>query len=74
MNFSIRFLGQRQDVPEILSCVDIGVLSSISESFSNSIIEYMASGLAVVCTDAGGVREAVDDGSSGYIVEVGNPF
>ena len=36
---SIRFLGKRLDVPEILGCMDIGVLSSMSESFSNSILE-----------------------------------
>jgi len=69
---SIRFLGKRQDIPEILSCIDIGVLSSSSESFSNAIVEYMAAGLAVVCTDVGGAREAVEDGVNGYVVAAGD--
>lgn len=69
----VRFLGSRTDIPEILSCLDIGVLSSSSESFSNAVVEYMAAGLAVVCTDVGGAREAVEDGVSGYLVEPGNP-
>ena len=66
---SVRFLGERFDVPEILSCLDVGVLSSSSESFSNSIIEYMASGLPVVCTEVGGVLEAIDSGVNGFIVK-----
>lgn len=69
---SIHFLGKRLDVPDILSCLDIGVLSSGSESFSNAILEYMAAGLAVVCTDVGGAREAVDDGLNGFVVEPGD--
>lgn len=69
----VRFLGKRTDIPEILGCLDIGVLSSTSESFSNAIVEYMAAGLAVVCTDVGGAREAIEDGVEGYVVEPGNP-
>ncbi|HYE67258.1 MAG TPA: glycosyltransferase [Anaerovoracaceae bacterium] len=68
----VMFLGQRNDVPEILSACDVGVLSSASESFPNAIVEYMASGLPVVTTDVGGVREAVVDGVNGYIVGVGD--
>ncbi len=66
------FLGERQDVFDILTMCDIGVLSSLSESFSNSIVEYMFAGLPVVTTDVGGVREAIDDGINGYIVPVGD--
>lgn len=68
----VRFLGKREDVPHVLSCIDIGVLSSRSESFSNSIIEYMAAGLAVVCTDVGGAKEAIENGDNGYVVQPGN--
>lgn len=68
----IRFLGKTLDVPNVLRCIDIGVLVSSSESFSNSIVEYMATGLPVVCTDVGGAREAVEDGVNGFVVEPGN--
>ena len=68
----MRFLGARFDVPGILSCIDIGVLSSNSESFSNSVVEYMTAGLAVVCTDVGGAREAVEDGVNGYVIKPGD--
>lgn len=68
----ICFLGKRLDIPEILGCMDIGILSSSSESFSNSIVEYMAAVLPVVCTDVGGAREAVEDGINGFVVQSGD--
>jgi glycosyltransferase involved in cell wall biosynthesis len=41
--------------------MDIGVLCSQSEGFSNSILEFLAVGLPCVATDVGGNREAVGD-------------
>jgi L-malate glycosyltransferase len=69
---SVRFLGECTDITHVLSCLDIGTLTSSSESFSNAIIEYMAASLAVVCSDVGGVREAIEDGVNGFVVEPGN--
>lgn len=68
----VRFLGKRLDIPGILGCLDIGVLSSSSESFSNSIVEYMAACLPVVCTDVGGAREAVEAGVNGFVIQPGD--
>jgi L-malate glycosyltransferase len=68
----VRFAGSSLEIPKLLTCMDIGVLSSSSESFSNSIVEYLAAGLPVVCTDVGGAREAVEDGVNGYVVERGD--
>ena len=68
LNGSVKFLGKREDVIPILSTLDVGVLSSHSESFSNSVLEYLAVGLPVVCTDVGGCREAVEDGVNGFVV------
>jgi glycosyltransferase involved in cell wall biosynthesis len=64
----VRFAGARSDVPELLQSFDVGVLTSHSESFSNSVLEYLAAGLPVVVTDVGGVREAIEDGREGFIV------
>lgn len=69
---SFVFLGERKDVETILPCFDIGVLTSTSESFSNAIVEYMYTGLPVVATDVGGVRELIKRGENGYVVPVGN--
>jgi len=62
------FLGMRTDIPYILKALDIAVLSSDSESFSNSIVEYMATGLPVVATEVGGCREMIEEGVNGYLV------
>jgi glycosyltransferase involved in cell wall biosynthesis len=67
------FLGKRTDIPQILAACDAAVLSSSSESFSNSIVEYLASGLAVISTDVGGCREIIEDGVNGFIVPVADP-
>lgn len=69
----VQFLGRRDDVPQLLAAFDVGVLSSSSESFSNSILEYMAARLPVVCTDVGGAREAVEEGVTGRLVPPGDP-
>lgn len=55
----INLLGSRDDVPRLLSAMDIGVLSSHEEGFSNALLEKLAAGLPVVATDVGGNREAL---------------
>jgi glycosyltransferase involved in cell wall biosynthesis len=63
------FTGPCTDVGELLSISNVCVLSSRSEGFSNSILEYMAAAKPVVATAVGGAREAVVDGETGYLVE-----
>lgn len=69
----VRWLGERQDVPEILYASDIGVLCSHQEGFSNSLLEGMAAELPMVATDVGGNPEAVLDGTTGRLVPVRSP-
>ena len=66
------FIGRCSRIPELLSISDVCVLSSKSEGFSNSIIEYMAAGKPVVATDVGGAAEAIVEGETGYLVPSGN--
>lgn len=66
------FIGRCRDVGRVLSISDVCVLSSRSEGFSNSILEYMAAGRPVVSTDVGGAREAVVHGETGYLVPAGD--
>ena len=63
------FIGRCDNVPELLSVSEICVLTSIAEGFSNSIIEYMAAGKAVVATDVGGASEAIIEGETGYLAQ-----
>ena len=56
---NIFWIGYRTDIQEVLRAMDVFVLPSLSEGFSNAIIEAMAVGLPVVVTDVGGNAEAV---------------
>ena len=66
------FLGRSESIAQLLSVSDVCVLSSKAEGFSNSILEYMAAGRAVVATDVGGAREAIVENETGYLVASGD--
>ena len=66
----VTFAGSVSDVLPYLSTMDIGVLSSLSEGFSNAILEYLAMGIPVIATDVGGNKEVVLDGKTGFLVPV----
>jgi glycosyltransferase involved in cell wall biosynthesis len=69
----VRLLGERNDVPAVLSAMDVFVLCSVGEGISNTILEAMATGLPVVATRVGGNPELVTDGSTGFLVEARSP-
>lgn len=62
------FLGRSSEVAELLSISNICCLTSESEGFSNSILEYMAAGKPVVATDVGGAAEAIVENETGFLV------
>lgn len=62
------FTGFRTDVPELLSETTLSVLPSLSEGLSNSLLESMASEVAVIATTVGGNPEIIEDGVSGILV------
>ena len=68
----VHFIGRCDDVATLLHASNAGALSSKAEGFANAILEYMAAGLPVVATDVGGVREAIVEGETGYIVPSGD--
>jgi glycosyltransferase involved in cell wall biosynthesis len=70
----IRWLGARQDIPDLLGAADIGVLSSHEEGFSNAVLECMAAGLPMVVTAVGGNPEAVVHGETGFVVPPQEPM
>jgi glycosyltransferase involved in cell wall biosynthesis len=69
---TLTFVDFVTEVLPIVAQADVGVLLTDSavhaEGCSNSIMEYMAAGLPVVCTDSGGNGELVADGATGLIV------
>jgi L-malate glycosyltransferase len=60
------------DVAGRLLSIDIFVLPSLSEALSNSLMEAMACGCAVVASDVGGNPELVTDGETGLLFERAN--
>lgn len=64
---TVRFLGGRTDVPDLIRASDLFVHPSREEGFSNAILEAMAGGLPVVAFGVGGNPEAVLDGRTGLI-------
>lgn len=64
----VLFLGLRADIPAILKAIDIFCLPSLTEGFSNAILEAMASLKPVVATRVGGNPEMISDETTGYLV------
>ena len=69
---AVRFTGHVDDVPGLLSAVDIGVFSSRSEGCPNGVLECMAAGLAIAATDIEGVREVVGPQGVEFLAAAGD--
>ena len=62
----------RDDVPDIMSCMDIFVCPSENEPFGLVILEAMASGVPVIASDSGGPLEIIENGSDGFLFRTKN--
>lgn len=69
----IEFLGERNDVPDLLRTAGFYVSSSKTEGISLTLLEAMAVGLPAVTTSVGGNPEIVMDGVTGKLVPPLNP-
>lgn len=69
---SVLFLGKIDPVSPLLAGADLFLLPSEQESFGLSALEALASGVPVIGTTAGGLREVVTDGSTGFLRPVGD--
>lgn len=70
----VHFLGLREDIVDLMNASDGLVLSSVVEGLPMVLIEAAATGLPCVATDVGGVREAVLDGQTGFVVRIQDPI
>ncbi|MGE5576559.1 MAG: glycosyltransferase family 4 protein [Syntrophothermus sp.] len=68
---AVRFLGFREDVPELLGAFDLFVLPSLSEGMAITLVEAMAAGRPVVASRTGGIVEVVEDGKTGLLAPPG---
>jgi glycosyltransferase involved in cell wall biosynthesis len=64
----IRFLGNRQDVPELLAASDLFVLPSLWEGLSMALLEAMATGLPIVASAVSGTVQVIVPDETGLLV------
>ena len=64
--------GERRDVPEVMRGLDCFVLPSLAEGISNTILEAMSTGLAVIATAVGGNSDLIDADRTGLMVPAGD--
>lgn len=69
----LHFVGRVEWARELISALDVLVISSLSEGSSLVGMEAMALGKPVVATAVGGVPEVVADGQTGILVQPGDP-
>ncbi|MFS8087016.1 MAG: glycosyltransferase, partial [Acidobacteriota bacterium] len=68
----VRFLGPRDDIPELMQALDVLVLNSRTEAFPLTALEGLASGTPVLATAVGGTPEMIRHGENGWLVQSGN--
>ena len=68
----VHLTGWLDDAAPLFASLDLFVSASHTESFGLSIVEAMASGVAVVATETQGAREIIEDGITGVLVPVGD--
>ena len=69
----IKFLGDRQDVPELLSIFDVFIFTSRWEPFGIVVLEAFAARLPVVGFKVPGMREIIEKGGGGILIEERDP-
>lgn len=68
----VHFLGKRADIPNVLSSLDLFVLSSLREGAPISVIEAMMIGVPAVLSDIPALREISDDGKYALLFQTGD--
>ena len=68
----VRFLGERNDVPDLLTQAGFYVSSSLTEGISLTLLEAMSVGLPIVATAVGGNPEIVQQPETGLLVPAAN--
>lgn len=68
----VRFLGVREDVPQLLLAADIFVQPSLWEGLSLAMLEALLSGTPVLATRVEGVVDVIEEGRTGLLVPPGD--
>jgi glycosyltransferase involved in cell wall biosynthesis len=68
----VRLLGFRQDLPQILPCLDLLVHPATMEGLGVSLLQASSAGVPIVASRVGGIPEAVRDSVNGLLVPPGD--
>ena len=68
-----QFLGQRDDVLELLTGADAFVLASLHEGLPVALMEATSVGLPIVASCVGGIPQVLEDGVDALLVPPGDP-
>jgi glycosyltransferase involved in cell wall biosynthesis len=70
---NVVFLGERDDVPQLLRAADLALVPSWEEPFGRTVVEALAAGTPVVATSVGGTREIIERPTEGMLVPPRRP-
>ena len=73
LNDHVHFLGARSDIPQLLSALDVFVLSSTREGLPLALLEAMSSGIPAVVSDVGGMPKVVKESGGGGVFPAKTP-
>jgi glycosyltransferase involved in cell wall biosynthesis len=68
----VRFLGYREDVPDLLRAADVFILPSTNEGLPLSILEAQATKVPVLAAPIAGIPEVITDGETGFLIPADN--
>lgn len=64
----VHLLGFREDISELYNCSDLFIFMSLQEGLPVALMEAMANGLPVICSDVRGNTDLIRDGVSGRVI------
>ncbi len=64
----VNFVGFQKDIPSFLNGSDVFVLPSLNEGMPLALLEAMASNIACITTNVGGIPDVIENGINGYMV------
>ena len=68
----VDFVGHRTNVEDYVAAADVGVLPSLIEGLSNTLLEFMAAGMPAIASKVSGSEDMVVTGSNGWLFEPGD--